>query len=187
MSGPRVIFMGSPEFAVPSLHALVERGYNVVAVYTQPDRPAGRGRRLAPPPVKEVALQLGLAVMQPERLRGRDEIERLRAFAPDLIVVAAYGQILRPAVVDLPRHGAINVHASLLPRWRGASPIPAAILAGDRETGASIMRIGYGLDTGPVIAQRAITIADDDTTGTLTERLAALGAATLLDALPGWA
>src|SRR6185437_15163611 len=158
----------------------------VVAVYSQPDRPAGRGRRLTPPPVKEAALALGLPVLQPERLRGREELERLRALAPELIVVAAYGQILRPAVVDLPAHGVLNVHASLLPRWRGASPIPAAILAGDAATGISIMRIDYGLDTGPVIAQRATAIDDEDTTATLTLRLAEIGAELLVNTLPGW-
>jgi methionyl-tRNA formyltransferase len=186
VSRPRLVFMGSPEFAVPSLRALAGGGYQVVAVYSQPDRPAGRGRRLTPPPVKEAALALGIPVLQPERLRGREEMERLRALAPDLIVVAAYGQILRPAVVDLPAHGVLNVHASLLPRWRGASPIPAAILAGDAATGISIMRIDYGLDTGPVIAQRATPIEDEDTTATLTERLARIGADLLVDTLPGW-
>jgi methionyl-tRNA formyltransferase len=186
VNGPRVVFMGSPEFAVPSLRALVAHGYNVAAVYTQPDRPAGRGRRLAPPPVKVAAEEYGLPVVQPERLRGRKEMERLRALGPDLIVVAAYGQILRPAVVDLPRHGVVNVHASLLPRWRGASPIPAAILAGDPFTGVSIMRIDYGLDTGPVLARIALPIEDDDTTGTLTEKLATLGAEKLAETLPAW-
>jgi len=186
MSEPRLVFMGSPEFAVPSLRGLVSAGWNIVAVYTQPDRPAGRGRRLTPPPVKLVAQELGLPVLQPERLRGTEEIERLRGFAPDLIVVAAYGQILRPAVVDMPRYGVLNVHASLLPRWRGAAPIPAAILAGDKETGVSIMRIDYGLDTGPVLAREATPISDDDTTGTLTARLAEMGAALLLRTLPGW-
>lgn len=186
MNGPRVVFMGSPEFAVPSLHALAAAGHAIVAVYTQPDRPAGRGRRLTPPPVRAAAETLGIPVLQPERLRGRNEMDRLRALAPDLIVVAAYGQILRPAVVDLPHYGVLNVHASLLPRHRGASPIPAAILAGDAETGISIMRIDYGLDTGPVLARRATRIGDDDTTATLTDRLAVLGAALLADTLPGW-
>lgn len=182
----RTVFMGSPEFAVPSLRAVAAAGYKLVCVHTQPDRPAGRGQKLMPPPVKMAAEELGLPVCQPERLRTGEVLDQLRALAPDLILVAAYGQILRPAVIDLPRFGVLNVHASLLPRHRGASAIAAAILAGDTETGVSIMRIDPGMDTGPVLTSRATPIRDDDTTGTLTERLAILGAELLVETLPGW-
>lgn len=182
----RTIFMGSPGFAVPSLRALVDAGYDLVAVYTQPDRPAGRGRALVAPEVKRVALEYGLPVLQPDRLRTPEARERLRELRPDLIVVAAYGQILRPSVIDLPRFGCINVHASLLPRHRGASAIAAAILAGDAETGVSIMQIDPGMDTGPVLSQRSTPIGDDVTTGALTDRLSRIGAELLVETLPGW-
>ncbi|HZU76299.1 MAG TPA: methionyl-tRNA formyltransferase, partial [Dehalococcoidia bacterium] len=163
----RVVFMGSPAFAVPALAALVAAGYTVVGVYTQPDRPGGRGNRLLPPAVKEAALRLGLPVLQPPSLRRPEALAELRALGPDLIVVAAFGQILRPAVLNLPPHGCLNIHASLLPRHRGASPVAAAILAGDAETGVSIMQMDPGLDTGPVIARRATPIRDQDTTASL--------------------
>lgn len=182
----RTVFMGSPVFAVPALQALAGARYPIVGVYTQPDRPAGRGRALVASPVKQAAAALGLPVFQPERLRGAEATESLRLLRPDLIVVAAYGQILRPAVIDLPRYGCINVHASLLPRHRGASAIAAAILAGDHETGVSLMQIDPGMDTGAVLATRSTPIADDDTTGTLTERLATIGAELLIETLPGW-
>jgi methionyl-tRNA formyltransferase len=182
----RVVFMGTPDFAVPSLRALVTAGYQVVAVYTQPDRPAGRGQQLLAPPVKRVAQELGLPVFQPPSLRPAEEVERLAALAPEVIVVAAFGQILRPNVITIPPRGVLNVHASLLPRWRGAAPVPAAILAGDSETGVTIMQIDPGLDTGPLLAQRAIPIAPDDTTGTLTAKLAVLGAQLLVETLPRW-
>ncbi len=179
----RVVFMGSPEFALPSLRRLAAQ-HAVVGVVTQPDRPFGRGRQLAPPPVKQLALQLGIPVIQPERLRRPEAMQQLRDWAPDVIVVAAFGQILRPAVLDLPPHGCINVHASLLPRWRGASPIQAAILHGDAETGVTIMRMDPGLDTGPMLSQRAISIEPDDTAGTLSQKLAGLGADLLAETLP---
>ncbi|MEX1247621.1 MAG: methionyl-tRNA formyltransferase [Anaerolineales bacterium] len=179
----RVVFMGSPEFSLPSLRALAAN-YQVVGVVTQPDRPAGRGKRLTPPPVKMLALELGLPVIQPRRLREPQAIAQLRAWAPDLIVVAAFGQILRQEVLDLPLHGCINVHASLLPRWRGASPIQAAILHGDAETGVTIMRMDEGLDTGPILSQSAIPIAAADTAATLSEKLASLGADLLIETLP---
>ncbi len=177
--------MGSPEFALPSLHALTAR-YDVVGVVTQPDRAAGRGRSLKPPPVKLLAQELGLEVLQPERLRAPEAVEALRRLAPDLIVVAAYGQILRPEVLSLPPFGCLNVHASLLPRWRGASPIQHAILAGDDETGVTIMKMDEGLDTGPILAQRATPIAAEETAGSLAERLAQLGADLLLEILPAY-
>jgi methionyl-tRNA formyltransferase len=182
----RVIFMGTPDFAVPSLAALVEAGYEVVAVVTQPDAPAGRGQQVRPSPVKQFAQQRGLAVLQPISLKSAEVVAQLRDLAPDLIVVAAFGQILRQDVLDLPKYGCVNVHASLLPRWRGAAPVSAAIAAGDAQTGVTIMLMEVGLDAGPILAQREIPIAPDDTAGTLTERLAHLGAALLVETLPRW-
>lgn len=177
--------MGSPEFALPTLRALAAN-YTVAGVVTQPDRPAGRGRTLTPPPVKALAMELGLPVIQPRRLSEAEVMEQLRAWDPDVIVVAAFGQILKPAVLDLPSYGCVNVHASLLPRWRGAAPIQAAILHGDEQTGATIMRMDPGVDTGPIINQRAIPIRPHDTAGILSERLADLGADTLIDTLPAY-
>ena len=179
----RIVFMGTPEFAVVTLRALV-RAHTVAGVVTQPDRPAGRGRRLEPSPVKQFATQAGLPVIQPRRLREPEAMAQLLDWAPELIVVAAFGQILRPAVLDLPAHGCLNVHGSLLPRHRGAAPIAAAILAGDAETGITIIRMDPGLDTGPMLASRALLIAPDDTTGSLTDRLAPLGAELLLEMIP---
>jgi methionyl-tRNA formyltransferase len=181
----RVVFMGSPEFALPTLRALAE-SYPVAGVVTQPDRPAGRGRTLTPPPVKILAQELGLPVIQPARLKEPGAVEQLQAWQPDLIVVAAFGQILRPTVLDLPPFGCINVHGSLLPRWRGAAPIQAAILAGDAETGITIMRMDPGVDTGDILSQRAIPIPSEDTAGTLGERLAVLGAELLIGTLPAF-
>lgn len=181
----RVVFMGTPEFAVPSLRALMAQ-QTVVGVVTQPDRPAGRGRQLAESPVKQAAQGAGLPLIQPDRLREPAAMARLAEWAPDVIVVAAFGQILRPAVLDLPPHGCLNVHASLLPRHRGAAPIAAAILAGDPVTGISLMRMDVGLDTGPVLAQRTAPIDPADTTLSLTERLARLGAQSLADCLPDY-
>ncbi len=183
MSVIRIIFMGSPDFAVPSLEALAA-GYLVVGVVSQPDRPAGRGRELVPPPVKQAALRLGLPVIQPERLRQPEALEQLHAWAPDVIVVAAFGQILKPAVLDLPPFGCINVHGSLLPRGRGAAPIQHAILEGDAQTGITIMRMDPGVDTGPILSQRALPIAPDDTGGSLFEKLSRLGADLLIETLP---
>lgn len=181
----RTVFMGTPDFAVPSLQALLDHpDFEVVGVVTQPDRRAGRGRKLQMSPVKETALAAGIPVLQPPRLRDPDAFASLAAFQPDLIVVAAYGQILRPQVLELPRHGCINVHASLLPRWRGASPINAAILAGDPVSGSTIMRMDEGMDTGPILAQAAEIIRADDTAGALAERLAQQGADLLVNTLP---
>jgi methionyl-tRNA formyltransferase len=180
---PRVVFMGSPDFAVPALKALAQH-YPVVGVVTQPDRPAGRGRTLKPPAVKEAALLLGLPVIQPEKLRQPEAMQQLSEWAPDLIVVAAFGQILRLDVLDLPKFGCINIHGSLLPRWRGAAPIQAAILEGDRETGVTIMKMDPGVDTGPILGRRYIPVSADDTAGTLFEKLAPLGADLLLETLP---
>jgi methionyl-tRNA formyltransferase len=182
----RVVFMGSPEFAVPTLEALVSRPelVQVTGVVTQPDKPAGRGQRLAAPLVKTAASRHGLTVEQPAKMRAPETLAALGALGPELIVVAAYGRILPPAILALPRLGCINVHASLLPRHRGASPIAHAILAGDAETGVSIMRMEEGLDTGPVYGRRALPIAPDDTAQTLAEKLAPLGAELLLELLP---
>jgi len=175
--------MGSPDFAIPTLEALAAH-YPVVGVVTQPDRPAGRGGTLHLPAVKVAALRLGIPVMQPEKLRLPEAMTQLQAWAPDLIVVAAFGQILRPAVLDLPRFGCINVHGSLLPRGRGAAPIQASILAGDQETGITIMKMDPGVDTGPMLSQRALPIAPNDTGGTLFVKMAPLGAELLLETLP---
>lgn len=179
---PRIVFMGSPEFALPSLRALA-RAHNVVGVVTQPDRASGRGRAVKQPPVKMLALELGIPIIQPEKLRQPEAMEQLRAWNPDLIVVAAFGQILKPEALDLPRYGCINVHASLLPRWRGAAPINAAILAGDEETGVTIMKMDQGLDTGPMLAKRSIRLARDDTAGSVSETLSRLGADLLIETL----
>ena len=181
----RIVFMGTPVYAVPSLEALDEH-HRVVGVITQPDRRAGRGRTLIASPVKETALERGLALYQPETLRSAEALSRLETWNPDLIVVAAFGQILRKPVLSLPSLGCLNVHASLLPRFRGASPISAAILDGAAETGVSIMLMDEGMDTGPVLSQAAQPIAPDDTTGTLTAKLSLLGARLLIENLPGW-
>ncbi|MBU1660740.1 MAG: methionyl-tRNA formyltransferase [Chloroflexi bacterium] len=180
----RIVFIGSPDFAVPILRALADN-YPIAGVVTQPDRPAGRGRKLTPPPVRILARELGIPTVQPQRLRGDPEaLTQLRAWNPDVIVVAAFGQILRPNVLDLPPHGCLNVHASLLPRWRGAAPINAAILHGDTQTGCTVMKMTAGLDTGPIISQRATPIHPDDTAGALFTRLAQLGADLLIETLP---
>jgi methionyl-tRNA formyltransferase len=182
---PRVVFMGSPEFSVPSLQALFAH-YNIAGVVTQPDRPAGRGQTLTPPPVKVLTQQLGLPIIQPPRLRLPEAMQQLGDWKPDLIVVTAFGQILRQEVLDLPAFGCVNVHASLLPRWRGAAPINAAILHGDQQTGVTIMRMDPGVDTGPLINQRQTAIEPGDTALSLSERLAALGADLLVESLPGY-
>lgn len=181
----RIVFMGSPDFSLPSLSALAAtRAYQVVGVVTQPDRFSGRGRELKSPPVKTLALELNIPVTQPEKLRTPEAMIQLQAWKPDLIIVAAFGQILKKDVLDLPRYGCINVHASLLPRWRGAAPVNAAILAGDEEMGVTIMQMDVGLDTGPMLAKKAIRLKPDDTTGSVLESLSTLGADLLLDTLP---
>ena len=180
-----IVFMGSPDFALPALRALAEH-FHVAGVITQPDRPAGRGRQLTPPPVKILAQELELPVIQPKRLGEPEAMQQLRSWAPDLIVVAAFGQILRLELLDLPPHGCLNVHASLLPRWRGAAPIQAALLAGDEQTGVTILKMDPGVDTGPILSQRAGAIYPDDTTGSLAARLAQLGAELLVECLPAF-
>ena len=161
----RVIFMGSPEFAVPSLEHLILNQYQVVSVYTQPDKPSGRGRSLAASPVKRAAATWNLPVKQTANLKRAEEVEQLADFHPDVIVVAAFGQIIPQSVLDIPRYGCINIHPSLLPRFRGASPVAAAILAGDEFTGITIMLMDRGLDTGPILARAQIPIAAQDRTG----------------------
>jgi len=186
----RIVFMGSPDFALSALRGLVGRGesetrpYDVVGVVTQPDRASGRGREMKAPPVKLLARELDIPVIQPEKLKQPDAMEQLRAWSPDLIVVAAFGQILRKDVLELPRFGCVNVHASLLPRWRGAAPINAAILAGDEETGVTIMQMDAGMDTGPMLAKRSIRLTRDDTAGSVFQALSTLGADLLLETRP---
>lgn len=179
----RIAYAGTPEFAVPALDAVARAGHHVVAVYTQPDRAAGRGRALTASPVKRRALELGLPVLQPASVTEPHAAAELAAFRPDVMVVAAYGLLLPRAMLSAPRHGCINIHASLLPRWRGAAPIQRAIQAGDAETGVCIMRMEAGLDTGPVYARVATPIGPTDTASVLTDRLALLGADLLVASL----
>jgi len=181
----RLVFMGSPQFAVPPLEYLLLNGYQVAAVYTQPDRPAGRGRGLAASPVKQFAQARGMVVLEPASLKAAGVSEQLGAFDPDVIVVAAYGQILPESVLGIPRLGCVNIHPSLLPRFRGASPVASAILAGDGFSGVSIMLMDEGLDTGPILVQAQIPVSPRDTTGSLTARLSWLGARLLGEALVG--
>jgi len=180
---PRLIFAGTPDFAVPSLQALLDAGYSVEAIYTQPDRPAGRGRQLRASPLKACAVAAGIPVYQPATLRDAAAQAELAALKPDLLVVAAYGLILPLSVLAIPRLGCVNVHASLLPRWRGAAPIHRAIEAGDTQTGVTIMQMDAGLDTGDMLLTEAIPIGPADTTGSLHDRLAALGGDLIVQAL----
>ncbi len=182
----RVVFMGTPEFALTSLRHLLLNQYEVVAVYTQPDRAAGRGRLPVSSPVKREALEWGLPVVQPVSFKEAEAVAQLASFHPDVIVVAAFGQILPQSVLDIPRYQCINIHPSLLPRFRGASPVAAAILAGDEFTGVSIMLMDRGLDTGPVLAQAQVPISAQDTTGSLTAKLSLIAAQLLLEVLPRW-
>jgi len=181
---PRIVYAGTPEFAAAPLEALIAAEYDVVAVYTQPDRPAGRGRGIKTSAVKQVALAHNIPVYQPGHFKSEAELETLAALKPDLMIVTAYGLLLPEAVLQTPRLGCINIHASLLPRWRGAAPIQRAILAGDAETGITIMQMDIGLDTGAMLAQRACAITTDDTGTSLHDRLMQLGAELLLDILP---
>lgn len=189
----RIVFMGSPDFAVPALRALstvvegsLTHRFQIVGVVTQPDRPSGRGMTLTPPAVKVAAQELGIPVIQPEKLRSPEAWQQLQDWNPDLIVVAAFGQILRQNVLDLPKYGCLNIHASLLPRHRGAAPIQAAILSGDVETGITIMKMDAGLDTGPLLRQRTIPIGADETGGSLFEKLSKLGGELLLETIPDY-
>jgi methionyl-tRNA formyltransferase len=182
----RVVFMGTPEFAIPSLERLILNRYQVVAVYTQPDKTAGRGRAPGSPPVKEAALRLGLPLVQPDSIKSAESVSRLADLKPDVVVVAAFGQILPPPVLDVPAYGCINIHPSLLPRHRGASPVAAAILSGDEFNGVSIMLLDSGLDTGPVLSRAAIPVSPWDNTGSLTEKLSFIAAYLLQETLTGW-
>ncbi len=190
-----IIYMGTPLFAVPALEALIKNampgqvlpeGYEIVTVITRIDKPVGRGKEIVYSPVKQVALSHGIPVWQPGSLKRSENIEALAAYHADLYIVAAFGQILPQAVLDQPRYGTLNIHASLLPKYRGVSPISSAILQGDTETGVTIMLLDAGVDTGPMLLKRSIPIAEDDTTGSLTIKLAELGARALLEALPPW-
>jgi len=178
--------MGSPEFAVPSLEHLILEQYQVVAVYTRPDRAAGRGQSLVYSPVKRTAINWKLPVVQPVSFKDAEAVAQLAGFHPDVIVVAAFGQILPQSVLDIPTYGCVNIHPSLLPKFRGASPIAAAILAGDEFTGVSIMLLDAGMDTGPVLAQKQVPISPQDTTGSLTTNLSLIAAQLLLQVLPRW-
>jgi methionyl-tRNA formyltransferase len=182
----RIVFMGSPQFAVPSLEQLVINKFDIAAVYTQPDRPAGRGRGLAVSPVKTAALKWGLNILQPENVGSTEALAELVALKPDVIVICAFGQILPQALLDMPPRQCLNVHFSLLPRHRGASPVAAAILAGDDFTGVTIQLVRYKLDTGPVLAAASVPILPNDNTGSLTDKLSIVGAHLLQEALTGW-
>jgi len=183
MSSLRIIFAGTPDFAADALSALIKSEHEIIAVYTQPDRPAGRGRKLRASPVKEVALENNIPVLQPENLKDKQAQEKLRTFNADVMVVAAYGLILPQVVLDIPRLGCLNIHASLLPRWRGAAPIQRAIAAGDKESGITIMQMNAGLDTGDILHLSPCPITDSDTGGSLHDRLAETGASAILKVL----
>ncbi|MGW8229196.1 MAG: methionyl-tRNA formyltransferase, partial [Gammaproteobacteria bacterium] len=179
----RLVFAGTPDFAATALRALIQAQHDIVAVYTQPDRPAGRGQKLTPGPVKQLALQYLLPVFQPASLKTPEAVEQLRTLDADIMVVAAYGLLLPPEVLSVPRLGCLNIHASLLPRWRGAAPIQRAILAGDTETGITIMQMDKGLDTGAMLLKLRCPIDQEDTAASLHDRLAALGAEAIITAL----
>jgi methionyl-tRNA formyltransferase len=181
----RIVFAGTPDFSVPPLAALSQSSHEVVGVLTQPDRPSGRGRNLSASAVKEFALKNSLPLEQPQTLRTTEGRAALEAWRPDVLVVVAYGLILPPEALAIPKHGCLNIHASLLPRWRGAAPVQRAILAGDSETGVTIMQMDAGLDTGPILLQRALPIADTDDSVSVLDKLAALGAPALLEVLSG--
>lgn len=182
----KVLFLGTPPFSLPALKALLEAKCDVVAVYTQPDRNVGRGQKLALSAVKEFALSRGLNVLQPDSLKSEDAVAQMRSLQPDVAVVAAYGKIIPGNVLDIPKHGFLNIHPSLLPRHRGATPIPSAILQGDEITGVSIILLDAGMDSGPIVKQREMAIADDDTAGSLSDKLSYLGADLLSEVLPLW-
>jgi len=182
----RIVFMGTPDFGVPVLESLVQNQYELVAVYTRPDRPAGRGRHMAPSPVKQAALSHGITVVEPETLRDEARAAELARLQPDVVVVAAFAYLLPEVMLRVPRHGCLNVHPSLLPRHRGPSPVAAALLSGDERTGVSIMLMDAGLDTGPLLRQDSLAISDSDTTGSLASKLAELGGRLLVETIDGW-
>ena len=181
----RIIFAGTPEFSVPPLRTLLDSPHRLVAVYTQPDRPAGRGRKLSPSPVKEVALDAGIPVYQPPNFKDAADIAALESLQADLMIVVAYGLLLPKRVLDAPRLGCVNIHASVLPRWRGAAPIQRAVLAGDTTSGVTIMQMEEGLDTGPMYLTEQLSLGAEETGGSLHDRLSELGAEALMKALPG--
>jgi methionyl-tRNA formyltransferase len=185
MSGLRVVFAGTPDFSVPALEALLSAGHSVVGVLTQPDRPKGRGRQITPSPVKAAAMAHGIPISQPQSLKDAAGRAELDAWRPDVLIVVAYGLILPPVALSIPRLGCINIHASLLPRWRGAAPIQRSILAGDARMGITIMLMDAGLDTGPMLLRTEVPVAPHETGGSLHDRLAVLGGATLIEALEG--
>ncbi len=180
----KIVYMGTPDFSVPALEKMIEAGHDIVCVVTQPDRPKGRGKELAMSPVKECALKHGLKIMQPEKVKDASVVEELRSLEADIFVVAAFGQILSQEVLDIPRFGCVNIHASLLPKYRGAAPIQMSILEGDEETGVTIMQMNAGMDTGDILLTRAIPIEESDTAGTLFDKLMYLGGELIVEALP---
>lgn len=180
----RIVYMGTPDFAVGPLKALVENGYEVVAVVTQPDRPKGRSDKLIPSPVKECALEYNLPVFQPEKIKTSEAVNKLREYQADLFVVAAFGQIMSQEILDMPRFGCINIHASLLPKYRGAAPIQWSIIDGEKETGVTIMQMDIGIDTGDIMTQKVVPIEDEDTGETLFDKLCVAGAQLLVDTIP---
>src|SRR6185437_3793826 len=182
----RVVFLGTPEFAVPTLEALIAAGHQLAAIYTQPDRPKGRGNQLSQSPVNEAAAQHGLLVLQPERIRRPENTAALSELKPDVMVVVGYGQIIPQSIIDIPKHGILNVHASLLPKYRGAAPIQWAIADGEPETGVTIMQMDAGLDTGPILSMRRTPILPEDDSQKLHDRLARLGAELLVETIPGY-
>ncbi len=182
----KIIFLGTPQFSVSSLESLLNHDYSVIAVYTQPDRQAGRGQKLLFSPVKEYALSHGLSVIQAKSLKDAETIEQMKALAPDACIVSAYGKIIPESILSVPRLGFLNIHPSLLPRHRGATPIPSAILEGDKVTGVTIMLLDAGMDSGPILKQKEVAIADQDTTASLSTRMAVVGAELLIEVLPLW-
>lgn len=179
----KIVYAGTPDFAVPPLQALIQSGHEIVAVYSQPDRPAGRGKKMRASPVKQVALEADLRVIQPLNFKAAEDRQQLADLQPDLMIVAAYGLILPPEVLEIPQYGCLNIHASLLPRWRGAAPIQRAILAGDESTGITIMQMAEGLDTGDMLFKMETAIQPQDTGSSLHDRLATMGASSLMDVL----
>ena len=180
----KIVYMGTPDFAVPPLAALVKAGYEVTAVITQPDKPKGRGKTLLPTPVKEEAMKHEITVYQPQKVRDPEFVEVLKNLAPDMIVVAAFGQIIPKEILEMPKYGCINIHASLLPKYRGAAPIQQAVIDGEKESGVTIMKMGMGLDTGDMISQAVVTLSEDETGGSLFDRLAETGASLLIQTIP---
>ena len=181
----KIVYMGTPDFAVPPLAALVQNGYEVTAVVTQPDKPKGRGKTLLPTPVKEEAMKHDIPVYQPLKVREPEFVETLKKLEPDMIIVAAFGQIIPKTILDMPKYGCLNIHASLLPKYRGAAPIQQAVIDGEKESGVTIMQMGVGLDTGDMISQAVVPLAEDETGGSLFDRLSIVGAELLIETLKG--